>query len=269
MIPIRDSPATVPNEQLARTTPQTGQSNVAWLRSGRLRQGVLLLGGASTTDFRLRVAQSGLRSDLSPSYWSMCGLLIDGAGTFLTVPLQLGDIETVPTTNAVRRCSLDDFDDPVAWPNIAILRFTREMGDVERFARLVGVRRTIVDLPALVLEWLRYAWLVTGADNPLLGGMGIPGAVFVETAHALAGVELTPGLASAASCPEAIWQAVKWWQDYYREAAAVEGGGGARPVVPHGRFAVRQRYAQIVETSTGTQPAATPGGPRRSTRKRA
>ncbi len=45
--------------------------------------------------------------------------------------------------------------------------------------------------------------------------MSVHAAPWLEAAlgrrgHALAGVDLTPGLASEASCPEAIWQAAKW-----------------------------------------------------------
>jgi hypothetical protein len=29
-----------------------------------------------------------------------------------------------------------------------------------------------------------------------------------------AGFELTPGIASSATCPEAIWQAARWWHEY-------------------------------------------------------
>jgi hypothetical protein len=245
MIPSRDSPATAPNSLLTPAEADPGQSNLAWLRAGRLRQGILLLGGTSLVDFRVRVAQSGLRSDLSPSYWSLCGLLVDADGTFLSVPLQPDDVSTVPEANAVQTCRLADFDDPEQWPNIAVLRFTRELGEVVRHARTVGARRTIVDLPELVLAWLAYAWATPGAGNPLLAARGVPSAALVETAHALAGIEITPGLASASSCPEAIWQAVKWWHEYYREAAEVEGGSGSRPIVPRGRYAVRQRYAQL------------------------
>jgi hypothetical protein len=52
--------------------------NFAWLKATGYRDGVLLLGGTSIVDFRMRVAQSELRQDLLPSFWSTCGLLIDG-----------------------------------------------------------------------------------------------------------------------------------------------------------------------------------------------
>jgi hypothetical protein len=245
VIPSRDSPATTPNALLTAVTADTRQSNLAWFRGGRLRRGILLLGGTSLADFRVRVAQSGLRRDLSPSCWSMCGLLVDAEGTFLSVPLQPAVISDVPQTNAVQTCQLADYDDPAWWPNIAVLRFTREPGEVVRNARLVGRSRSIIDLPELLVAWLGYVWATPGADNPLLGNKGLPSAAFVEAAHALAGVEITPGLASASSCPEAIWQTVRWWHGYYREAAEVKGGPGSRPVVPHGRYAVRQWQAQL------------------------
>lgn len=251
MIPNRESPATSPNPSLDKEeTDETG-SNVAWFQGGRLRSGVILLGGTSLVDFRLRFAQSGLRDDLSPSYWSLCGLLVDSSGTFLTVPLQPEDVATVPAENAVRECRLADFDDPVAWPNIAVVRFTRRPEVVARHAVLVRRRRSIIDLPTLLLAWLGYAWGVGTSDNPLQAGHGIPSAAFVETAHALADVELTPGLSSRSSCPEAIWQAVKWWHAYYRESAEVTGGERSQTIVPRGRSLIRQRSAQLFQPDDG------------------
>jgi hypothetical protein len=51
--------------------------------------------------------------------------------------------------------------------------------------------------------------------------MGIPSAVLIESAYSIIGVELTPGLAGQSSCPEAIWQAAKWWHEFYDSEAAV------------------------------------------------
>jgi len=245
VIPTRESPATDSNTLLVKTETRDPPSNLTWFRAGRRRRGIVLLGGTSLTDFRLRVAQSGLRDDLTPSYWSLCGLLLDTKGTFLSVPLQPAEVSSVPRDNAVQECSLADFDDPDAWPNIAVLSFTREPEAVVRQARLLGRRRSIIDLPELVLAWLGFAWGVGAAGNPLQAGRGLPSAAYVETAHALAGVELTPGLSSSSSCPEAIWQAVKWWHDYYRETAEVTGGSKSQTIVPRGRYLVRQRSAQL------------------------
>ena len=61
-----------------------------------------------------------------------------------------------------------------------------------------------------MLPWLAFLWGVSGSTNPLLSGTGLPSSAFVETVFAMAGFELTPGLSSASSCPEAIWQSAKW-----------------------------------------------------------
>lgn len=240
----RESGANDQNPKLHMLRAHKGETNSAWvLRSGG-GAGVILLGGTSLIHFRLRYAQSALRDDLSPSYWSLCGL-VDTDGSIRTAPLELDVVADVPRSNGVRLMSIGDFDDPVTWPNIAILRFSEDPSIVAAYADLISRRRTVVDLPALLVAWLAYAWSVDRAGNPLLSGSGIPSAAFVEAAHSLAGVELTPGLSSSASCPEAIWQAVKWWQEYYVGVVDLGAAGAAGPLVPSGVYTVRQRAAAL------------------------
>jgi len=246
MIPTRESGATHPNRDLRELRPTRGEGNVAWFGRCGMEDGVLLLGGSSLVDFRLRVAQSQVRGDLTPSYWSLCGLISARDGRFLTVPLQTPDISNVPRTNAIRELRLSDVDDPVAWPNIGVVRFAGNPGAVLEQANKLHIRRSVIDLPELVLTWLAYGWAAGSADNPLLRSKGVPSAAFVETAHALAGIELTPGLSSASSCPEAVWQAVKWWREYYEGAVEIAGRGEAQPVVPQGVYGLRQRSAHVV-----------------------
>jgi hypothetical protein len=50
-----------------------------------------------------------------------------------------------------------------------------------------------------------------------LDGLGMPSAAMVETVTGAAGFDLTPGLESRASCPEAIWQSARWWHEYHAE----------------------------------------------------
>src|SRR5689334_11539156 len=61
---------------------------------------------------------------------------------------------------------------------------------------------------------------------------GLPSAAFVETVFARSGFELTPGLSSASSCPEAIWQSAKWWTNYYEDPGAGDQSGGSVAMVP-------------------------------------
>jgi hypothetical protein len=111
-----------------------------------------------------------------------------------------------------------------------------------------------VDLPRHVLAWLGFVWGAGEQGNPLFAGIGHPGAAFVEAVHALAGVELTPGLSSAASCPEAIWLSATWWRHYYEKTATED----KNRVPPHGFFATRQRAAAVHD------PGDPGGAPRRA-----
>jgi hypothetical protein len=45
----------------------------------------------------------------------------------------------------------------------------------------------------------------------------MPSAAMLETVTGAAGFDLTPGLESRASCPEAIWQSARWWHEYHEE----------------------------------------------------
>ncbi len=257
MIPIRHSPAKTANRQLKKATAKAGETNSQWLARAQATSGVLLLGGSSLEHFRIRVAQSHLRGDLLPSFWSLAGILRDGK-TFLSVPLAPPrDISAVPPNNGVQVCRLADYDDPRRFPNIAVLQFpadrdplrlVSESGGAERDTlELIRHQRSIIDLPALILPWLGYVWGVGRYGNPLLESQGLPSAAFVETVFGLAGIELTPGLTAAASCPEAIWQAAKWWHKFYQKDDAPTGSAASKP--PSGVYVTRQPAAAVVELS--------------------
>jgi hypothetical protein len=166
----------------------------------------------------------------------------------LSVPLELrADSADIPRCNAISSTSLSDFDDPARYPNVGVVKFTKDTAPILEMVEKVKMQRSIVDLPSLMLPWLGYVWGAGQTPNPLLQGQGIPSAAFVETVYAMAGVELTPGLASSGSCPEAIWQSVKWWHPFYAETAAVGGGAHGLSIVPSGAYAVRQPSAAVVE----------------------
>ena len=264
MLPTRRSATSKYNWDFRRVEPpDPTMSNVEFLRRARkadfpkrgddwLPAGtdgdVVVLGGSALADFRLRVAQSHLRHDLTPSHWSLVGIL-DGR-ELLTAPLApLDPPSLVPSTNGIKRLPLRDFESPRLWPNIGVIHFpavSREGGrtDVIANAKDLQEQRAVVDLPGLVLSWLAFVWGSGGASNPLLGGVGMPSAAFVETVFGMADVELTPGLASASSCPEAIYQAAKWWRDFYTEVStSVEGEHG----FPYGFFMVREPNATFIE----------------------
>jgi hypothetical protein len=182
-----------------------------------------------------------------PSFWSLVGILEDGQ-TFASVPLD-GSIDPsdVPRTNGVRTCRLEEYDDPVRFPNIAVLHFTDDERPIRRNIDRVKSQRSVIDLPTLMLPWLGYIWSVGQVANPLLAGQGLPSAAFVETVYGIGGIGLTPGLSSASSCPEAIWAAAKWWHQFYAEETGIGDEAHAIARMPAGHFAVRQPAAAVVE----------------------
>jgi len=251
VISIRQSNAEKANAKLVEVKAEANETNSAWLKRVKATDGVLLLGGAAISHFRIRVAQSHARHDLTPSSWSLAGILLDDT-KFLSVPLELyDDASEIAQDNGVQICNMAGYDDPERFPNIAVLRFTRDTTKIITNSKLISgdreakrpSQRNIIDLPTLMLPWLSYIWICGKASNPLADGLGVPSAAFVETVYGIAGIELTPGLASATSCPEAIWQAAKYWQDFYKEAAKTDSRRDAKQQVPIGQYAVRQKAA--------------------------
>ena len=245
MIPFRISTASQANAQL-KEVEDGGLSNLRWLETyaGDYMQtgSLLLVGGASNTDFRLRVAQSHARSDMRPSLWSHVAILTQPQGqtwaineVSLIPPQGFGD---VPARNAAQEGALVQYDAPDLWPNIALVSFPVPGEQVTAGLQRLVLDRSIVDLGALLIPWLAFVWGTGNAANPLLQDQGIPSAVYAETVMGIAGLELTPGLSSQSSCPEAIWQSAKWWYQFY---AQTEGEG--QP--PKGVYILRQRAAAV------------------------
>ena len=253
------SPSSQPNRALVLDEPEKSESNKKWLARIGDSDGLILLGGSSVADFRVRVAQSSLRRDMLPSFWSQVGILL-GSNMFATVPLDLAsrdpapaskradDVSAIPRHNGVRMCSLDEIDNAQRFPNIAVIRFAKVHDNVRAHIDRVSADRSIVDIPALMLHWLGFAWGTAGSSNPLLSGIGLPSSAFVETVFAMAGFELTPGLSAASSCPEAIWQSAKWWTGFYEKTAAdtsQDKKAAAVSMVPTGSFYLRQPSAAV------------------------
>jgi hypothetical protein len=242
---------------------------------------LLLVGGNDLTHFRLRVAQCHVRADMAPSLWSHVGILCEEGSGLVLYEAALdppAGFHQMPSTNGVQRGTASRYEDAARFPNIALLRFPIPKGDDARPARgamegpetsriargikSVCDQRGILDIPALVVPWLGFVWGAGMPTNPLVAGIGIPGAVFAEAAFAAVGVELTPGLSTRSSCPEAIWQAARWWYTFYGGSPDAAGkspspGGDDQPT---GTCWVGQPEAAYVEYSPAAE--APPAGPR-------
>jgi hypothetical protein len=241
MAGFRRSTARNPNDRIVegRARPRSLADAVRELAKGESVNGTLLLvGGCDLTHFRLRVAQSHVRADMAPSLWSHVGIVCEDASGVHVFEVALDPedgFRDMPKTNGVRRARVERYDDHDRFPNLALVRFptprTLDAEDAsdaangcpitDAIARL-GQERGLLDIPGLVLPWLGFVWGAGHPANPLLSGTGIPSAVFVEAAFAALGVELTPGLSTRSSCPDAIWQSARWWHPFYGDRAPAD-----------------------------------------------
>jgi hypothetical protein len=227
VINIISSNAAKPNPLLTQVPRKDGEDNLQWLARNTPEGGdqitLVMVGGRSPTSFRLRVAQSHIRNDLAPSHWSHVMLLGRQARNPASTPtteISLeppGGFEFPPPTNGLQKNRLGEYRDPVRYPNIAVLRVALEQKKVADALDRFQKQRAVLDAVDLIVRWLGFAWGVSRSGNPLLDGLGIPSSAMLEVVIGAAGFDLTPGLESRSSCPEAIWQAAKWWHDYYKD----------------------------------------------------
>ena len=224
MLSMRASTATAPNGGLVEREPKRGE-NGAWLARAGIDQGWSCSAARPSPTFgSLRAVARPPRPDavVVVSWPGSCW----AAARLLTVPLDPGDDSSVRPTNAIRAPALDAFDDPERYPNVALIAFAAG-GDA-----LASSRRGPAPARHHRPAGARVAWLAMhgASKTPIRWSAGtvLPSAAFVEAAHAVAEIELTPGLASASSCPEAIWQSARWWGEYYRESARTGSGVAAQ-----------------------------------------
>ena len=232
IVRVLTSNATSRNPTLKELHRKARENNLNWLirvvkevpvPTGAERSIFILLGGNDPLSFRLRVGQSHVRHDLSPSAWSHVAFVSDGtadlaSATVLEVSLApeagFAPFGYVPPTNGLQSSELRRYRSEQRFPNIAIISLPIEAEALSAKLDRLKYQRSIVDVPVLILKWLTYAWGVGVPASPLADGFGVPSAAVLETACAAVGFDLTPGLESRSTCPEAIWQAAAWWYDY-------------------------------------------------------
>ena len=189
---------------------------------------LVLLGGVDPVSFRLRVAQAHLRHDLTPSNWSHVVLLHP------TLRWRIYEISLQPRggfrypvpRNGLQQGDFQTYTAVESYPNIALVGIPT--GDKLTWRQMVPTfkafqkQRTSLDAIELIIRWLAFGWGAGRAGNPLLEGFGIPSSAMLETVFSALGHDLTPGLESRSSCPEALWQAIKWWHGYYGEEGRLQ-----------------------------------------------
>ncbi|WP_137719721.1 hypothetical protein [Methylobacillus flagellatus] len=252
MIRQTRSKATERNPEFPEQQRKPGESNLAWGRRAVKAMGIkdpkawsyiVLLGGKDTMAYRLRIAQSQLRPDLKPSLWSEAILVelqhnkLDDAHAIHVPLLQPAESGFAPPRNGVVVRDLADFDDPARYPNIALIALPIAQQRVMERLEAFKMSRSTLDTLEHVVRWLAFCWSAGNTGNPLLESVGLPSACMLETLLGAEGFDLTPGLESRVSCPEAIWSATSYWQDYFDQS-------GSKP--PIGRFN-HEHFYDIVE----------------------
>ena len=120
MIASRRSSATEPNTALEKQ-PRRGRSIAQILADANLQPDgtLLLVGGTDLIHFRLRIAQSHLRQDLTPSSWSHVGIVREGKGGLSVSEVALdppGGFVDMPRSNGIQTAPLARYDDTAALP---------------------------------------------------------------------------------------------------------------------------------------------------------
>lgn len=237
MIRVSASPTATASKHFEQSQRESGESNLRWFsrRIGMLKEKedgvelgyVALIGGKAESHFRLRVAQAHVRHDFSPSHWSHCALLTASAslargeakGECWEISLEpSGGFRFPPRDNALQVGSLDEYDSTNAFPNVALIQLPTPMEDLANAIKLYKRQRIMLDAVSLLHTWLGYAWGVGSTNNPLYDGDGIPSAALIETLTGACGFDITPGVDAGTSCPEIIWQAAKYWHEWYESA---------------------------------------------------
>lgn len=182
---------------------------------------VVLAGGKDVASFRIRVAQSHLRGDMLPSFWSECALVSVQNGDvtnaeFFNLPLfQPASAPYAPTRNGLITLPASELPNQKALPNLALLAIPVPQAQILLSIADYAKSRVSYDAIENILPWLAYVWGSGNAANPLMQQIGFPSAVMLNQVFAANGFDLAPGVNANLSTPETFWSGAKHWQDYY------------------------------------------------------
>lgn len=202
---------------------------------------IVLAGGKDVASFRIRVAQSHLRGDMLPSFWSECALFSvqDGdfaSAEFFNLPLfQPANASYAPTRNGLIKLALSALSDQKTLPNIALLAIPVPQEKVLASIKEYEKSRVSYDAIENILPWLAYVWGAGNAENPLMQQIGFPSAMMLNQVFAANGFDLAPSVNASLSAPETFWSGAKHWQDYYSKTQ--QNG-----LLPKMRFAIDHMY---------------------------
>ena len=185
-----------------------------------------LVGGSDPASMNVRLAQSFLRFDRRPSYFSHV-FLFTGRGDAMLECRLVGADPAKPETQGVVRDRARRYRDEKAWPNKALIGFTFQETEggrtpAERVRRVLDAAREPkavrerYDLWQMIATWQPYLFEY---PNPLVERSPHPGAAYVRWALGMAGIEGAPGALDEFDAPEHFWAAANYWYESYADAS--------------------------------------------------
>lgn len=218
---MQASTAKAPNPQVSKSPRKANETNLQWFTrhwgDDEERTRVVLVGGTGPIDFRVREAQAVVRHDFTPSHWShvaLAGPSVRGAKVTEISLAPVGGFGHPPASNALQTGTLARYAEAGHFPNVGVFTISVPWKDVVDAVSRIEKQRSALDLVELTLIWLGHAWGVGSLANPLQQQHGVPSAAAAEALLNTCGFDLSPGLTSRASSPEAIWQGCRWWHQY-------------------------------------------------------
>ena len=186
-----------------------------------------LVGGCDPASVAVRQAQSFLRFDRRPSYFSHV-FLFAGRGDALLECRLVGADPSRPENGGIWRDRARRYADPKDYPNKAVIEFgftpapngltaEERVSKVLKAARDPRLVRERYDLWEMVAGWQQYLFEPVRTPNPLAERLPHPGAAYVRWALGMAGIEAAPGALDEFDAPEHFWAAANYWYRQYAD----------------------------------------------------
>ncbi len=188
-----------------------------------------LIGSRDLPGHTLRMAQSILRWDLRPSYWSHVFVVAEPVNSrtslsklkILEIPLfsRNGQFPK-PENNGVNEGTLGQYEDKVVDANVGLVAITMSDQEVQKLftrAQAWNADRVRYNFWDMLGSWQSYLWSQGMKTNPLREGVPIAASAYIEFIFERLGMGVTPGASSRNSAPEHLWNAARWWHKAFKE----------------------------------------------------
>lgn len=225
-----------------------------------------LVGSSDLPGICLRRAQSVLRLDQRPSYWSHAFIISepwDGSSPVSRLPIaevpffaRNGQFPEPADNAVIRGTTLGHYLDRRRDPNVALFSVAKlvkkRIKPLDKSERAIlasmiqdpNMDRARYDFWADLGAWKQYFWSGEQLPNPTRNGQPIPSTSFIEMLYEQIGIDLSPAASERNSAPEHFWTSMRWWlQQDVQEDRGTEGAivAGCYTIRDHGA-AVRRSH---------------------------